>query len=146
MVDPAAAALHGVWGQGRGRECDRGTGELEAVGREYKEWLDGKGIVPMTLCVNSFGRPWTESGLRGVFFKVIRALIANKAVEPGLTIHGLRHTMGRDVVDAGGDSRTAAAMIGDVSSAMGEHYSREADRRRRTVDGAKRLRKHNTKQ
>lgn len=115
------------------------TAELKTVWRDYKAFLDKKKILPMTLCVNSRGRPWTESGLRSVFFKVIRALVKAKAVEPGLTIHGLRHTIGRDVVDAGGDSRTAAAMIGDVSSAMGDLYSSEADRRRRASDGVKRM-------
>lgn len=66
-------------------------------------------------------------------------------VEPGLTIHGLRHTIGRDVVDAGGDARTAAAMIGDVSSAMGDHYSREADQRRRAADGVKKVTRFHAK-
>ena len=121
------------------------SAELKVVWRDYKVWLDAKKIVPIKLCVNSRGQAWTESGLRGVFFKVIRALVAAKAVESGLTIHGLRHTIGRDVVDAGGDSRMAAAMIGDVSSAMGEHYSREADRKRRAADGAKRITKFRAK-
>lgn len=122
------------------------SADLKTVWRDYKKWLDGKGIVPIKLCVNSRGQAWTESGLRSVFFKTIRALIKAKAVEPGLTIHGLRHTIGRDVVDAGGDSRTAAAMIGDVSSAMGDHYSREADRKRRAADGAKKITKFRAKE
>lgn len=121
------------------------SAELKAIWREYKAWLDEKKIVPMRLCVNSFGRAWTENGLRAVFFKKIRELLKTNAVDPGLTIHGLRHTIGRDVVDAGGDSRTAAAMIGDVSSAMGDHYSREADRRRRASDGAKKITKFRAK-
>lgn len=37
-------------------------------------------------------------------------------------------------------------MIGDVSSAMGEHYSREADRKNRAIDGAKMIVKMRAKQ
>lgn len=113
--------------------------ELRRVYGEYKRWLDTKKLTPLFLCVNSRGRKWTEDGFRASFFKIIRALVKEEKVGTGLSVHGLRHTLGRDVVDAGGDSRDVAAAIGDTSSAMGDHYSREADRRARAKKNVTRL-------
>jgi len=113
--------------------------ELRRIHGQYKKWLEKRKLVPLYLCVNSRGRKWTESGMRASFFKIIRELVAGGKVGTGLTIHGLRHTMGRDIVDAGGDSRDVAAAIGDTTSAMGDHYSREADRRARAKKNVTRL-------
>ena len=46
------------------------------------------------LSVTSKGRPWTESGFNSTFGKFIGRLEAEGLVEPGLTMHGLRHTLG----------------------------------------------------
>ena len=44
----------------------------------------------LTLCSNSYGRPWTESGFRASFFKHLRDLERQGLVGSGLTFHGLR--------------------------------------------------------
>jgi integrase len=60
-------------------------------------------------------------------------------VEPGLTMHGLRHTAGKNLADAGAETRVIAAMLGHATLQMAEHYSREADRRRATTRAVKLL-------
>ena len=86
---------------------------------------------PTTLAVTSRGRAWTESGFRASFFTLIRKLKAAGAVAPGLTYHGLRHTLGKLVVEAGGDAGDAARILGDRSEAMGAFYSREYEKKGR---------------
>ena len=50
-------------------------------------------IDPPTLSVTSKGTSWTEAGFRASFFKLLRKLAASGQVRPGLTFHGLRHTI-----------------------------------------------------
>lgn len=73
---------------------------------------------------------YTVSGFRARFFKLIRELTAAGKVRPGLTFHGLRHTLGKLLGDAGCDTRDIAAVF-SITEAMAEHYSREASRERR---------------
>src|SRR3981189_1735585 len=47
----------------------------------------------ITLCANSYGRPWTESGFRASWATVRRKLEKIGRVGPGLTLYGLRHTV-----------------------------------------------------
>jgi len=82
------------------------------------------------IAVNSYGMPWTESGFRASFFKRIRALRAAGAVRPGLTFHGLRHTIGTGARDRRESDFRVAAAIGDRSTAMAQTYGRDADRAR----------------
>lgn len=77
-------------------------------------------------------RVWTGSGFRASFFKLIRQLRAEGLVGPGLTFHGLRHTCGTWLAEAGADTRTIAAWLGQKSENMARHYSEQEDTRRRT--------------
>lgn len=81
----------------------------------------------ITLCANSRGQPWTESGFRASFFKFVRRLVANGAVETGLTFHGLRHSVATELRELGFDTRTIADLLGQKTLSVAEHYSREAD-------------------
>jgi integrase len=83
--------------------------------------------TPITLCANSRGKPWTESGFRASFFKMIRSLEAAGKVGEGLTFHGLRHSVATELREAGFDSRTIADMLGQKTASMADHYSSEAD-------------------
>ena len=58
-------------------------------------------LDPPTLAVTSRGTPWTESGFRASFFKLIRKLVKDGKVAPGLTFHGLRHTLGKQTIRSG---------------------------------------------
>ena len=44
----------------------------------------------VTLCANSYGRPWTESGFRASWAAVRKKLEKAGRVGPGLTLYGLR--------------------------------------------------------
>jgi integrase len=99
-------------------------------------------VVPMdppTLTVTSKGRSWTEAGFRASFFKLLRRLEATGQVRRGLTFHGLRHTMGKLVIEAGGSKEDVKMILGDRSDAMGEFYSREFEKRGRVGAAMQRL-------
>ena len=97
-------------------------------GRRY----GGLNPDPGTLAVTSRGRSWTTSGFRASFFKLIRKLQADGRIEPGLTFHGLRHTLGKLVMEAGGAKEDIGLILGDRSMAMATYYSREHDKVGRT--------------
>jgi integrase len=84
-----------------------------------------KGIL---LTANRWGKPYTESGFRASFFKLVRKLEGQEKVQPGLTFHGLRHTGGKLLREAGMSDADIQAMLGDRSPAMARHYSDEADK------------------
>ena len=88
-------------------------------------------IDPPTLTVTSRGNSWTEAGFRASFFKLVRSLRQEGKVRPGLTFHGLRHTMGKLVIEAGGSKEDVKIILGDRSDAMGEFYSREHEKKGR---------------
>jgi integrase len=105
---------------------------LEAAAAVRKERLQRRArrykvlqIDPPVLAVTTRGTAWTESGFRAVFFGLIGELEMAGKVRPGLTFHGLRHTLGKLVIEAGGSKEDVAMILGDRSLAMGEFYSRE---------------------
>jgi integrase len=77
------------------------------------------------------GKPFTSNGFQREFFKLIRRLEAAGKVGKGLTFHGLRHTVGKRLADAGCDTRDIQAWLGHKTAAMAEHYAKEADQARR---------------
>ncbi len=82
------------------------------------------------IVVGARGRPFTPNGFQRRFFGLIRHLVAAKKVEPGLSFHGLRHTLGTLLAEAGCDERTIASVLGQATTEMAHHYSRTADRRK----------------
>jgi len=76
--------------------------------------------------VNSLGMPWTESGFNASFRTFKAALEREGVIEPGLTPHGLRHTLGTRLREAGADDRTIADILGQRSTSMARHYSESA--------------------
>jgi integrase len=93
----------------------------------------------MTICVNSRGRPWTRDGFKTSFFKFIRQLEMEGIVAPGLTFHGLRHTVATELRELGFDTRTIADMLGQKTEAMAAHYSRTADLSTKLQDAVDRM-------
>lgn len=81
----------------------------------------------ITICANSRGKPWTESGFRASFFKIIRSAEASGTVASGLTFHGLRHTVATELRELGFDNRTIADMLGQKTEAQAGHYSETAN-------------------
>ncbi|MFC3674709.1 tyrosine-type recombinase/integrase [Ferrovibrio xuzhouensis] len=74
------------------------------------------------------GKPYTEDGFRSDFFKFIRALESEGLVADGLTFHGLRHTLGKEMREARVSREGRKAVLGHETDAMSDHYSDEADR------------------
>lgn len=49
-------------------------------------------------------------------------------MQPGLTLKGLRHTVGTILAEMGKDDGTIALILGHATEAMAKHYSKRADR------------------
>lgn len=81
----------------------------------------------LTIAANSAGQPWTESGFNATFGKFIDRLEAEGLVNPGLTMHGLRHTLGTRLREAGADLDTIRRLLGQKTLVMAQHYSETAD-------------------
>lgn len=97
-------------------------------------------VTGFTLCVNSRGTPWTLNGFRRSFFKMVKELEKAGYVEPGLTYHGLRHTVASLLAEGGVGYEDIAAVLGQKSSEMAAHYAARADRSRRAGVAMERLR------
>lgn len=85
----------------------------------------------LTLCANSFGKPWTVSGFRASWRPVKTKLEEEKKIQPGLTLKGLRHTVATILAEMGMDERTIADYLGQKTIEMARHYSRRADKSRK---------------
>jgi integrase len=85
----------------------------------------------VTLCANSRGRPWTESGFRASWRKIRSRLEADGHTGPGLTLYGLRHTVAVILRESGADERTIADALGQKTIEMARHYAKGADLKRK---------------
>lgn len=81
----------------------------------------------ITLCANSYGKPWTVSGFRASWRPIRQRLEEAGAVQPALTLKGLRHTAATVLREMGTDYASIADMLGQKTEAMAKHYSRRAD-------------------
>ncbi|TQV80366.1 tyrosine-type recombinase/integrase [Denitrobaculum tricleocarpae] len=90
-------------------------------------------IEALTLCINSRGRAWSYHGFQSSFYKFIRMLQGDEEkgieakVAPGLTFHGLRHTVGTILAEEGFDASTIADALGHATEEMARHYMRHAN-------------------
>lgn len=82
----------------------------------------------ITVCANSRGLPWTTSGYSSSWIKIRDRLLEAGAVEKGLTLKGLRHTVATILAEMGFDDRTIADMLGQRTITMAQHYSKTANR------------------
>jgi len=81
----------------------------------------------ITIAATTNGTPWTESGFNSSFIKAVAALKRAGKIGDGLTFHGLRHTVGTLLVEAGYDIDTVRRWLGQKTLAMAIHYSETAD-------------------
>lgn len=107
---------------------------------ELAEAISASRSEAITLCVNSRGRPWSQDGFRASFFKMIRALEEEGQVGPGLTYHGLRHTVASLLAERDVSAADIAAVLGQERSETAEIYAKRADRRRRAKAAITKLR------
>jgi integrase len=85
----------------------------------------------ITVCANSHGRPWTESGFRASWATLRRKLEKIGQVGPSLTLYGLRHTVAVILRECGFDERTIADALGQKTIEMARHYAKGADLKRK---------------
>jgi integrase len=88
----------------------------------------------ITVAATTNGTPWTESGFNSSFIKAMAALKRDGKIGEGLTFHGLRHTVGTLLVEAGYDLDTVRRWLGQKTLAMAIHYSEMADTSQRMSD------------
>jgi integrase len=81
----------------------------------------------VTIAATTNGTPWTASGFNSTFIKAIAKLQEKGLVGDGLTFHGLRHTVGTLLIEAGADIDTVRRWLGQKTLAMAIHYSETAD-------------------
>lgn len=82
------------------------------------------------LALNSRGDPMTYSGAKSAHRRLVAELIEAGKIEPGLTFHGLRSTLGAIAAEGGANDKDIAAAIHDGTSEMGALYSRAANTRK----------------
>jgi integrase len=88
----------------------------------------------VTLCANSYGRPWTYFGFNSSWQRLRKQLENDGRVQSGLTLYGLRHTVATILAEIGFNDRAIADALGQATEAMARHYSRRADRKRNMKD------------
>ncbi len=81
----------------------------------------------VTIAANLAGKPWTSDGFRASLGKEMKALLNRRQVEPGLTFHGLRHTVGTLLREVTDDLDLIRRWLGQKTLAMAMHYSSSAD-------------------
>jgi integrase len=81
----------------------------------------------VTLCANSYGRPWTQMGFNTSWRTLRLRLESEGKVGPGLTLYGLRHTVAVILRESGHDERTIADALGQRTIEMARHYAKGAD-------------------
>jgi len=81
----------------------------------------------VTIAATTNGTPWTTSGFNSTFIKAIARLGQQGLVGDGLTFHGLRHTVGTLLIEAGADIDTVRRWLGQKTLAMAIHHSETAD-------------------
>lgn len=83
--------------------------------------------APVQLATNSRGEAWTVSGFDSSFGKLILKLKKDGKVAAGLTMHGLRHTLGTRLKEAGATDQEIADILAQKSTSMARHYSEGAE-------------------
>ena len=104
--------------------------ERARLARAQAEAAGSKRPLPLHIALTSRQTPWSQSGFRGVFFKLVRELEKAGQLADGCTFQGLRHTIATFARDGEETEFRIAAAIGDRSTAMAAIYGRDADRQR----------------
>lgn len=97
----------------------------------FRPFLDRGHRPSPRIVTTELGEPFSTVGsLQTQSSKFLRTLAAQEKVKPGLTMHGLRHTVGKAVADSGGGVPAIQAALQHKSARMALHYSSAADKRR----------------
>lgn len=91
-----------------------------------KELDDASHNDTVFVCCSSLGRQWTLDGFQSSFQRFKKAMLGNGLIELGLTFHGIRHTIGARLKEAGFNNSEIAIVLGDKTENMGKTYSRDS--------------------
>jgi integrase len=80
------------------------------------------------ILVNDQSQPYTRDGLQTNLWKLVKSLVAEGLVKPGLCFHGLRHSLGAALYDLGLDREARKAALGHSSDAASMVYERSGNR------------------
>jgi integrase len=103
------------------------------------EILDQRIKHPEFLFCSTDGGAWTEGGFHASFRKLRDRLIKEGKVKPGITPHGLRHSVATDLRELGATERAIADILGQRTTYAVPTYSRTADMKRSNAKEMKRL-------
>lgn len=116
--------------------------KLPVVG-EPKQILDDyllanpvSNLTVTMLCLNSRQQPWTKAGYSASIKKFFATCVKRKIAEPGLTTHGLRHTVAAELKSLGWSLDDIKDWLGQETIEMADHYSSSADISGKLVDMA----------
>ncbi len=108
-----------------------GVEGLTIVPRPLRPMLESGNRPSIFICTNENGVPFsTVNSLTTASSRFLIGLAKQGRVGEGLTMHGLRHTLGKAIADAGGSLRAIQTALRHSSARMALHYSEEADRKR----------------
>jgi len=96
-------------------------------------------VDAVQITLRADGKPWTTKGFDSAWHKLKTDLEREGRIESGLTIHGLRHTLGTLLKEAGAHDGEIADVLGQKSTAMARHYSKEAGISDKISDVVRRL-------
>jgi len=85
------------------------------------------------LLLTSRGRPWSYHGFRTAFRRLRCSLEASGSIQPGLTLHGVRHTVGTLLAEAGVSREVIASWLTHSDISTTAHYVKSA----RSMDAKK---------
>jgi integrase len=83
-----------------------------------------------THVTNQERNPYTESGLRSMVHRLCMELAEQGKVGRGLNIHGLRHSLGKELYDLGIEREARKVFMAHESDAASKVYERDGDRAR----------------
>tara|TARA_R110002124_G_scaffold276986_2_gene448032 strand:- start:683 stop:1648 length:966 start_codon:yes stop_codon:yes gene_type:complete len=83
-----------------------------------------------TIAYNRRGGAWHPRQLSQALARVLGRLEGKGVVRPGLTWHGLRHTRGVELAEAGCSDAIIMAQLGHTTDRSAQIYRRQASRRR----------------
>lgn len=93
-----------------------------------KEALQGRPKSDaVQIVLNQRGQPYTPDGFDTMWHKFRERLLKEGKIGPGLTLHGLRHSLGKLLKEAGVPDEDAQKIMGHDSAAMTKHYNKAAE-------------------
>jgi integrase len=119
-----------------------GKGDVEVTvpcPKALAEILDQRIPHPEFLFASTDGGAWTEGGFHASFRKLRDRLIREGKVKPGITPHGLRHSVATDLRELGATDRAIADILGQKTTYATPVYHRTADMKRSNAKEIQRL-------